>query len=37
VQRILRDDHFISEMLGALLQFEADLQQMVADLERKSA
>ena len=37
VQRILRDDHFISEMLGALLQFEAELQQMVAELERKSA
>lgn len=37
VQRILRDDDFISAMLAALLQFEAELQQMVAELERKSA
>lgn len=37
VQRIPRDDKFISDMAAALLQFEAELQQMIAELERKSA
>lgn len=37
VQRIPRDDDYIGQMTAALLQFEAELQQMVAELERKSA
>lgn len=36
-QRIERDDGFIANLEAALLQFEAELQQMVAELERKSA
>lgn len=34
---IERDDGFIAHLEAALLQFEAELQQMVAELERKSA
>lgn len=37
VQRIQRDDEYISTMVAALLQFEAELQQMIAELERRSA
>ncbi|HBO83086.1 MAG TPA: exonuclease, partial [Cupriavidus sp.] len=35
--RIPRDDEYISKLAAALLQFEAELQQMIAELERKSA
>lgn len=37
VQRIPRDDEYISTMAAALLQFEAELCEMVASLERLSA
>ncbi|ALD90309.1 exonuclease [Cupriavidus gilardii CR3] len=36
-ERIERDEGFIANLEAALLQFEAELQQMVAELERKSA
>lgn len=36
-QRIFRDEGFIDHLKDALLKFEAELQLMVAQLERKSA
>lgn len=37
VQRIQRDDDYIAKLAAGLLQFEAELQQMIAELERRSA
>lgn len=37
VQRIPRDDDYIAKLAAGLLQFEAELQQMLAELERRSA
>jgi len=37
VQRVPRDDAYIADLAAGLLQFEAELQQMLAELDRKSA
>jgi predicted phage-related endonuclease len=37
VQRIPRDDAYIADLAAGLLQFEAELQQMLVELDRKSA
>lgn len=37
VQRVPRDDAYCNKLLAALLQFEAELKQMVATIEKKAA
>lgn len=37
VQRVPRDDAYIASMAAAILQFEAELQQMIEQLMKKSA